>query len=108
MLLILSIYSNTFNASFQLDDKPNIIDNTRLHITDLSPGSLWKTFFAKGGKDEFFRPLPSLSLALNWYVGKKSPFGYHLVNIAIHILTAFFLYLTHQCPSENAKNRGTL
>ncbi len=94
VLLVLSTYSNTFQASFHLDDEGNILDNKRLHITDLSPGSLWKTFFAKGGTDEFSRPLPSLSFALNWYAGKINPFGYHIVNIAIHILTAFFLYLT--------------
>ena len=94
VLLILPIYSNTFHASFQFDDKPNILDNERLHLTELSPSSLWDTFFAKGGKVGFFRPLSSLSLALNWYAGQENTFGYHLVNIAIHILTAFILFLT--------------
>jgi len=93
ILLILTIYSNTFHAAWQFDDKPNIVENTRLHLTDLSPASLWNTFFAQAGKDSFFRPLPSLSLALNWYAGQADTFGYHLVNIAIHILTAFMVFL---------------
>ena len=92
-LLILAIYANTFNASWQFDDKPNILQNTKLHLTDLSPASLWDTFFAKAGKDIFFRPLPSLSLALNWYIGQDNTFGFHLVNITIHLLNAFLLFL---------------
>ena len=92
-LLLLLIYSNTFHVPFHFDDKPNIITNDLLHIKDVKPSSLWQTFFAKAGKDEFFRPIPSLTLALNWYVGKDNTFGYHVVNILIHILTAFFLFL---------------
>jgi len=79
ILLLLPIYSNTFHAAWQFDDNPNILENTRLHLSDLSPASLWNTFFA--------------SLALNWYAGQADTFGYHLVNIAIHILTAFMVFL---------------
>ena len=107
MLLILMIYSNTFHAAWQFDDKPNIIENTRLHLTDLSPVSLWNTFFAKAGKESFFRPLPSLSLALNWYAGRADTFGYHLVNLTIHILTAFMLFLAGRklLQTPHLKNR---
>jgi len=59
------------------------------------PETLWKTFYAKPGPDEkFYRPLPCLTFALNWYYGRDDVTGYHAVNIVIHILTAFFLYLT--------------
>ncbi len=39
-----------------------------------------------------YRPVPCLTFALNWYVGQDDPFGFHVVNIALHILTAFVLY----------------
>ncbi len=109
VLLILSTYSNTFQASFQFDDKPNIVDNQRLHLTDLSPASIWGTFFAQAGKDSFSRPLPSLSLALNWYAGKEDTFGYHLVNTTIHILTALFLFLSvsHLLKTPRLKDHYT-
>jgi tetratricopeptide (TPR) repeat protein len=35
-----------------------------------------------------------LSFALNWYFGKDDVTGYHLVNIFIHILATFFLFLS--------------
>jgi tetratricopeptide (TPR) repeat protein len=94
-VLIFTIYANTFHAAWQFDDKPNIVKESRLHIEDLRPATLWNTFFAfkANGQLELFRPLPRLSFALNWYWGQDSTFGYHLVNTAIHIITSLFLYL---------------
>ncbi|MFC1876042.1 hypothetical protein ACFL2E_02025 [Thermodesulfobacteriota bacterium] len=94
VLLILVIYSNTFHASWQFDDKPNILDNQRLHLTELSPASFKNLFFVKDGQSIFNRPLPILSFAINWYLGQDKTFGYHLINLAIHVTTAFILYLT--------------
>ena len=93
--LILPVYSNTFHASWQFDDKPNIVNNSRLHIEDLMPATLWKTFFAKPGTDEkLYRPLPCLTFAINWYFGEDNTIGYHAVNIIIHVLNTLFLYIT--------------
>jgi Tfp pilus assembly protein PilF len=91
---IAPIYSNTLHVPWHYDDHPNILDNRRLHLTQFDVGSIEKTFFAQPGRERFYRPLPNLTFALNWYAGRDNPTGYHLVNICIHILTAFFLYLT--------------
>jgi tetratricopeptide (TPR) repeat protein len=97
--IIIFIYSNTFQSSWHLDDYPSIIKNPQLHLTVLSAGSVVKAFF--GSRDgglylgkNLFRPIACLSLALNWYFGKDDVFSYHIVNIAIHIVTAFILFLT--------------
>ncbi len=93
--LILPIYSNTFHASWQFDDKPNIVNNFRLHIEDLMPATLWKTFFAHPGTGEkLYRPLPGLTFAINWYFGEDDTTGYHVINIITHTLNALFLYIT--------------
>jgi tetratricopeptide (TPR) repeat protein len=96
--LVLSIYANSFHASWQFDDKPNIINNSHLHITDLRPQSLVKTLFTdpKNPREigqKLYRPVPCLTFALNWYFGKDNVSGYHGVNLVIHILTAFVLFL---------------
>ena len=44
--------------------------------------------------NKMYRPVACLTFALNWYFGKDNVTGYHAVNIIIHILSAFFLYLT--------------
>ena len=89
------IYSNTFNASWHFDDYPNILDNSNLHIKNLQLKTIYKTFFGRSGtvSDSLYRPVSCLTFALNWYFGEDSVTGYHIINITIHILTAFFLYL---------------
>ena len=97
--LVLSIYANSFQASWQFDDKPNIINNHHLHITELRPQSLVKTLFTNPKNprqigQKLYRPVACLTFAFNWYFGKDNVVGYHGVNLVIHILTAFVLFLT--------------
>lgn len=110
LVLIITIYSNTLDASWHLDDYQNIQTNAILHIDDLKPATLWNTFFSHPTtRGKFYRPVPCLSFALNWYFGGSNVFGYHLVNIAIHFVTGFFLFLTilHLFHSPNLKDRYT-
>jgi len=94
-LIILIVYSNTFNVPWHFDDYPNIYNNQQLQITDLRPQSLFRTFFAYPVTgNTFYRPLPMMTFAINWYFGKDRVIGYHIVNTLIHILNAFFLFLT--------------
>jgi tetratricopeptide (TPR) repeat protein len=95
IFIVFSIYSNTFQCAWHFDDTPNILQNYPMHLTDVSPDSIFRTFFAhptNGSK--IYRPLATMSFGLNWYFGKDRVTGYHIVNTAIHLLTAFILYLT--------------
>ena len=95
VLLILVPYAKTFKASWHLDDYPNIIENQRVHLKELNAGSLFNSFFIKKGDTEkLSRPIPRLTFALNWYFSGTNITGYHILNIAIHIITAFLLYLS--------------
>ena len=98
LVLIATIYSNSFQAIWTLDDIQNILQNRQVQIEDLLPETLYQSFFSpqhpdKNGNPGLNRPIPHLSFALNWYFGKDSPAGYRLVNILIHFLTAFVLFL---------------
>jgi len=94
-IVILSIYSNTFNASWHFDDIPNIVENKSLHLTKISWTTIKGTLFAAPYQSDrtIYRPLVCLSLAVNYYFGKDNVLGYHIVNITVHILTAIFLFL---------------
>ena len=105
---ILIVYSNTLQASWHLDDYSNIIQNCHLHITDLNPDSICRTFFSHPGSiNKLYRPFPCLTFAINWYFGKDNVIGYHIVNITIHFLTAFILFLTilNLFKSPNLKDK---
>jgi tetratricopeptide (TPR) repeat protein len=98
-VLVVLIYSNSFQASWHFDDYVNIHKNPRITIDNLAPATVYQTFFASRDQglylgQKMYRPVVCLTLALNWYFGQEKVFGYHLVNTAIHVLAAFFLFLT--------------
>jgi protein O-mannosyl-transferase len=96
-LAVLISYSNTLQSSWHFDDEPNILLNSNLHITELTFEQINRAIRAHPSSPEsgkLYRPIPCLTFGLNWYIGQDNVFGYHVVNLAIHILTAWFLFLT--------------
>ena len=83
------IYSNTFTSPFLFDDEFFIVNDHAIRMTELS-GDAIKTA-AVDGKPRH-RYLPNISFALNYYFGQLNPFGYHLVNLVIHLLSGIFLF----------------
>src|SRR4030042_2712478 len=75
------VYSNTFYASFHFDDTPSIVENYAIHRFDI------KEIFSTSS-----RPVLDLTFALNYYFGKLNVFGYHLVNLLLHIANGVMLY----------------
>jgi tetratricopeptide (TPR) repeat protein len=60
---------------------------------------------------KLYRPIPCLTFGLNWFLGRDNVTGYHIVNISIHVLAAFWLYLTiltlFQSPNLKGKYPGS-
>lgn len=52
----------------------------------------------------FYRPLYGLSYGLNFWLFGTNPLGYHLTNLALHAVSAFFVYLIalELVPGEKA------
>ena len=93
LLYIVIIYSNTLQTPFLLDDRVNIVERPNLHLSILTVKNVANTFFAGEANNRYLhRPLSSLSLALNYYVGRFNVAGYHVVNLSIHLIAAVFLY----------------
>ncbi|MFH0983549.1 MAG: hypothetical protein V2A79_18700 [Planctomycetota bacterium] len=85
--------ANTLVNDFAYDDLPIIVGNPA--VTD--PGrtaDIWtRDYWAhvRGydpQRDLLYRPLTVLSFRLNHAIGGLEPFGYHLVNLALHALVA--------------------
>jgi tetratricopeptide (TPR) repeat protein len=75
-------YHNSFTGPFILDDLPSIQENLTIR-------RLWPVWTIIGHTS---RPVVHLSLAVNYALGGFNPWGYHLFNLAIHILAALTLY----------------
>lgn len=93
-ILILLIYSNSFHCAWHFDDFTNINNNPNLHMTEISWHSVKSALFSDGDQpNKLYRPVACLSFALNYYFGGLNVFGYHVVNILIHFISSFFLFL---------------
>jgi protein O-mannosyl-transferase len=80
-------YHNSVGGAFVLDDLESIAKNPTIrHLsTSLVPPSA-------SGMTVAGRPLVNFTLALNRAINGENVFGYHLVNLAIHVLTALGLF----------------
>ena len=80
---VLVIYSNIYSSPFIYDDVPHIVENKTIR-------NLSEYFFLS----KFLEPraIVDFTFALNYRFGKLNVFGYHLVNILIHILNGFLVY----------------
>ena len=89
VLAVLAAYYNSFSAAFVFDDTAAVVDNPTIRqlgaLGDvLSPPS--DRGLTVGG-----RPVVNLTRALNYAFGGTAPRGYHVFNVAIHVLAALTL-----------------
>ena len=82
--LAIAAYSNSFHTPFVLDDISSIVENDV--IKELS------RFFSQGRAYNPRRVVGYFTFALNYSVGGLDTFGYHVVNLGIHILSGWAVY----------------
>ncbi|MCI5190587.1 MAG: hypothetical protein D3905_12550, partial [Candidatus Electrothrix sp. AS4_5] len=97
-ILITFVYSNSLHSSWHLDDASNITGNEKIHLTELSVEQITKALSASpnGSSNNLYRPIPVFTFALNWYFSQNNVYSYHIINILIHLLTAYFLFRSIQ------------
>jgi tetratricopeptide (TPR) repeat protein len=92
----LALYAGALNNPFHYDDHHGIVNNYALR--DLS--NVPRFFDPEEGRKLFspseplavhYRPLLLTTYALNFATGGESPVGFHLLNIALHVLGALLL-----------------
>jgi tetratricopeptide (TPR) repeat protein len=83
LILGMIIYSNSFDCSFQLDDKNSIINNKTIQ-EGAGIQSIWDY-----SHNRFF---PYYSFSINYQLGGLEVWGYHFVNLCIHLINACLVY----------------
>ena len=92
--ILLLIYSNSLDCGWHLDDFHSIIDNPNIQLKGLTKEGIAQSFHSEPNHPEkLYRPVAGLTFALNYLISGTSPLSYHLVNLIIHWLCAFFLFL---------------
>lgn len=93
-ILLLLIYANSFQNSFQYDDFHVIVKNPSIK----DPGNFSNFFFdpQMGSglikETSSYRPLLMATFALNYFIGGLDVFSYHLLNFFLHTLCSFFVF----------------
>ena len=100
----LAAYANSFSGVFVFDDLGSIGNNATIRRLPA-----WREVLSPpgGGETVSGRPVLNLSLAINYALGGQCPWGYHAVNLAIHILNGLLLLgilrHTFQSPPVSAR-----
>lgn len=91
---IIMIYSDSFHGVFQYDDHANIVENRQVRLESFSPRLLMQSLVRPNsrGAVRVQRPLAYFSFAVNHLVGGFNPWGYHFVNLMIHLCSATLLF----------------
>ncbi|MGA2465990.1 MAG: ABC transporter ATP-binding protein [Thermodesulfobacteriota bacterium] len=74
--------------AFFFDDVTNIVENAYIRNITNIPLLLKGLNIHKS----WFRALPALSFAINYHFHKLNVFGYHLVNLILHILSGILIF----------------
>ncbi|PIQ81822.1 MAG: hypothetical protein COV76_06920 [Candidatus Omnitrophica bacterium CG11_big_fil_rev_8_21_14_0_20_64_10] len=82
----IAIYANSLLAPFLFDDMIYLVNNER--IQSLWP--IWETLGPQGYGN--WRPMLSLSFALNYQLHGGRVLGYHIVNLGLFLLTGWLLF----------------
>ncbi|XP_075225755.1 transmembrane O-mannosyltransferase targeting cadherins 2 [Lycorma delicatula] len=92
------LYHNTLDAGFVYDDSRAVLSNPDVQWTtplrDLWLDDFWGTPLNSASSHGSYRPLCTLSFRLNhWFCGFR-PWGYHLVNVLLHVIATGLVYKT--------------
>ena len=87
-LAALLAYANTWSVPFLFDDLVTIVDNSALRDSASLPSVLNPASYTGVGG----RPIANLSFVLNYAMSELAVWGYHAVNLAVHLLASLALY----------------
>jgi tetratricopeptide (TPR) repeat protein len=94
-------YSNTFHVPFQLDDTLNI--SSKPYVKDM--GAFFDAAEIEHHRTDYpfrMRMVAYFTFAINYRIHGDAVVGYHVVNLAIHVLNGFLVYflvlLTFKTP----------
>jgi hypothetical protein len=89
-LLCLGLYANALPNPFIFDDLPLVQHDSR--VRDFEFGRIWtEQYWGEGHRDKLYRPLITLSLALNWLLSDQ-PWTFRLVNLALHAACCILVF----------------
>jgi hypothetical protein len=94
-LITFLVYLPGLDGSFVFDDYHNIVRNYQIHVKSFTLADISQLFSSADEQTHklLSRPVAKLSFAMNYFIGGLEPYGFKLVNLLIHLLTAWTIFL---------------
>lgn len=93
--VVLLLYFNTLNYPFIWDDEYLIVNNAFIknphYLKYIFTSSLFKFYSSRS--INIYRPIQTITYLFDYHFWKLDPLGYRLMNILIHILNSFLVYV---------------
>jgi len=93
LILVFGIaaYANSTNNGFTFDDWALVVHNPLVSQLDL--GAIFSSsYWVNHPEYGLYRPLTTLSYAVNWLVLGEGSFGFHVVNVAFHLVNGILVF----------------
>lgn len=85
-------FANSFQNQFVWDDPAFFADNILVKSLNIPKIFTSNTVAGAAIASDYYRPITSLTFGLDYQVWKLNPFGFHLTNTILHILTALLIF----------------
>ncbi len=94
LLLVVAalVYTSALDGGFHLDDPYRVVENPAIRHVSLSQDLTDPGTSSSNPRIVQFRPLMPWSFSLNFAAHGLSTFGYHLVNLAFHLISAWLVF----------------
>lgn len=88
------VYVNSFQNEFFWDDDDSIVNNVYIKNWKHFDKYFTENLIAGSGQiTNYYRPVLLISFAVDYYLWKLNPFGFHLTNTLLHIFCAYLIFL---------------
>ncbi len=94
IFLGLSVYLNSLKGTLFWDDEVTVVNNIFIRHPIKYLGKIFSASYHSGAGEtlNFYRPLTTLFFAFDYQIWRLNPFGYHLSNVALHILNGILIF----------------
>jgi Tfp pilus assembly protein PilF len=105
LILLASLpYLNALANGFVYDDHDQVLQNPYIHsfqyIGKIFGSTVW-TFQGAQGVSNYYRPFMTFAYLVSYKMFGRIPFGFHLVNLVLHISVVLLLFVVTEQLFEN-------
>jgi protein O-mannosyl-transferase len=93
LIIGLAVYANSFGNQFFWDDNDEIVNNAYVQHFEVGKMFTQNMIAGAGMTTNYYRPVLLLSFALDYQLWGMNSFGFNLVDILLHILNAWLIFI---------------